>query len=235
LCCSTNLAQGADISLGVAGNMSLSPYKAKHADYTALPIFNYDNDIVYFAGAEGGVYLLNGEEHEITLKALYQGKQYDSSDGSGAAMRKLHDRRDTLMTGINYQYTAFFGALTAEVLADTLNHSKGVTASVSYINQLQFQEITLLPSLALNYHNGQQNRYFYGISASESARSGLRAYRPKQSISPAAALMVSYQMTPQWQSYLSSEAHFLPSTVRNSPMIDRDMSYSFTLGLNYHF
>lgn len=234
-CAAASGAQAADISLGLNGSVSGSPYKAKHEKYTLLPSFSYDNDIVYIEGAEAGYYVLNDDVNELKLKAYYDGQSYDSNDGHGAMMRSLNDRRATMMSGASYQYTTPFGAFHTQVAADVLNHSKGVTANFAYLNMLPFGGVTVVPEIGTDWANGQQNRYYYGISGEEARRAGIASYRPGSGFTPYASLTLDYNITPHWETYAAARVDWLPSTVRSSPMVDRDQTYTFTLGVNYNF
>lgn len=225
--------QAADISLGVNGMASVSPYKAKHTDYMALPSFNYDNDIWYIDGAEAGYYVLNDDTNELKLKMFYDGKSYDAGDG--AMMRNLNDRRATLMTGASYQYTLPFGAVSTQVAADVLNHSKGITANLAYLNMLTCGAFTVVPELGVDWANAQQNRYYYGISSEEARRTNIATYRPGSAFTPYLSLTLDYQLTAHWEIYASARVDWLPSSVRSSPMVDRSETYSYGVGVKYNF
>lgn len=228
-------ALGADISLGVNGSMSGGAYKARHHDYQVLPVPGYDNDIWYLSGAEAGYYLLNDDVNELAIKTFYDGNAYDASEGRGEAMRRLHDRHATLMAGASYQVTTPWGALRTQLAADVLNHSKGVTANVAYLSLLPFGALVLVPEVGADWANGQQNRYYYGVSASESRRSGIAAWRPGSAFTPYGALTLDYRLTEHWESWSTLRMDWLPSTVRRSPMVDRNTTWSISLGINYNF
>lgn len=234
-CLASPGVRAADISLGVSGMASVSAYKAKHTDYMALPSFSYDNDIWYIDGAEAGYYVLNDDTNELKLKTFYDDKSYDADDGHGAMMRSLNDRHATLMAGASYQYTLPFGAVRTQVAADVLNHSKGVTANFAYLNMLICGAFTVVPELGVDWANAQQNRYYYGISSEEARRANIATYRPGSAFTPYLSLTLDYQLTAHWETYASVRVDWLPSSVRNSPMVDRSETYAYGVGVKYNF
>jgi outer membrane scaffolding protein for murein synthesis (MipA/OmpV family) len=48
-------------------------------------------------------------------------------------------------------------------------------------------------------------------------------------------LAAEYKFTQYWEGYIESRYNFLSKTVRHSPMVDRDGTYNFVIGLNYNF
>jgi len=226
----------ADFSLGLGGFLTTSPYHAKRDDYSVWPVVNYDNDIWYIQGDEIGGYLINSDTNELKVKAYYFDQDYKPKNGRGRAMRRLDKRQNTIMSGVSYQYTGAYGAIHTQVATDTRNRSQGVVANLAYLNLVQLNKrLSLIPELGLDWANGQQTRYYYGISPGESARSGLTTYRPSANATPYVSLMTVYNVTPQWDTYASARSNFLPATVRNSPMVNADRTYAFAVGVNYNF
>ncbi|WP_213993580.1 MipA/OmpV family protein [Sodalis sp. dw_96] len=227
--------QAADIALGAGGFLSTSPYKVNRDDYSIWPVVNYDDDTWYIQGDDAGRYLINDDVNELKLKVFYLDQQYKARRGSDAAMRRLSDRRSTVMSGISYQRTTPIGAIHVQLAGDILNNSQGVLANISYLNQVQLGMLTVIPELGVDGANGQQTRYYYGVSSMESRRSGLSEYRPSANITPYVSLTADYKFSPQWDTYASARGNFLPSEVRDSPMVDRDETYAFSVGINYNF
>lgn len=223
-----------DFSIGVSGNLDLTPYKSKLHQYSVLPVINYDNDRWYIQGGEGGVYLLNDDSNELKIKAFYDSQQFSPKDMHGA-LRQLHSRHATMMAGASYQRITPIGAIYTQLAADTLDHSNGLTGNLAWLYQYEYQGWTLVPEIGADWANAQQNRYYYGVSAHESRRSGVARYRPNQSMTPYASLIVDYAFTPHWDTYFSVRAERLAATVRNSPMVGRGYSGSLNLGINYNF
>lgn len=225
----------ADIALGSVGTLDISAYKAKRENDSLLPVVSFDNDIVYIDGDEAGYYLVNDDVNELKLKTFYFDSSYRAKDGRNIGMRRLDNRYSTMMSGISYQRTTPIGAFHTQLVADTLNKSQGIIPSASYINLITFNALSIVPKLGVDWANGQQTRYYYGISQQEAQRSGMVAYRPHASFTPYASVVIDYRFVSHWEGYISARRDFLSSTVRNSPMVDRNNTYAFALGVNYNF
>ncbi|XBS69783.1 MipA/OmpV family protein [Acerihabitans sp. KWT182] len=224
-----------DFSLGAGGFLSTSPYKVNKGDRSVWPVINYDDDTWYIQGDDAGRYLMNDDVNEMKLKVFYFDQDYKPRRGSDAAMRQLDSRHYTVMSGVSYQRTTPIGAFHFQLAADALDRSKGVTANIAYLNMVQLGMLSMIPELGMDGANGQQTRYYYGVSSIESRRSGLSEYRPSANITPYVSLTADYKLSARWDTYASARGNFLPSTVRNSPMVDRNQTYAFSLGVNYNF
>jgi len=110
-----------------------------------------------------------------------------------------------------------------------------VVGNLSYLNMLTFKPLTLIPELGVDWANGQQNRYYFGISDAESQRSGLAAYRPHASFTPYVAATLAYSINPHWDAYFSARHNWLGNTVKDSPMVARGQTVSLSVGINYDF
>lgn len=229
-----NVENDTDFSLGIAGNLDVTPYKTKQHKYSVLPVINYDDDTWYFQGSEGGVYLMNNDSNELKLKAFYDDREFDPKDSHGA-LRRLHSRHATMMAGASYQRITPIGAIHVQLAADTLNNSKGLTGNLAWLYQYQHQGWTLVPEIGVDWANAQQNRYYYGVTKKETRRSGIKSYRPNQSFTPYAGLTVDYAFGTHWDSYINGRGDWLASTQRNSPMVGHDYGWSLTWGVNYNF
>lgn len=232
---SPTYSMATDFALGAGGFLSTSPYNAKKDDYSLWPVINYDDDTWYIQGDDAGRYLINDDVNELKIKAFYYDLSYKSKHGRGEAMRSLNNRESTVMSGMSYQRTTFLGAFHVQLAGDVLNNSQGVMANFSYLNSVQLGLMSLIPEIGVNWANAQQTRYYYGISAQESRRSGLNQYDPSANVTPYVALTADYKLTSHWDTYASARTDFLPATVRNSPMVGQNETYAFSVGINYAF
>lgn len=229
-----NTTNDTDFSIGVAGSLDVTPYKGKMHHYSVLPVINYDDDTWFISGNEAGYYLWNDDTNELKIKAIYDGHEFNPKDTHGA-YRRLHSRHSTVLAGLSYQHVTSFGALRAQIAADTLDHSNGITGNLAWLYQYQNHGWTLVPEVGLDWANAQQNRYYYGVSAKEYRRSGIRRYNPNASVTPYVGMTADYAFSRHWDTYVSGRSEWLSSTLRDSPMVARGYAWSMTLGVNYNF
>jgi len=108
----------------------------------------------------------------------------------------------TLMGGATYNHMAEWGILRTALLGDVLNNSNGIIWDMTYLYRFDFGDFSLTPGVGAMWTSANQNRYYYGVSSHESARTGINRYQPDDSWSPYVELSASYQITPQWNASL---------------------------------
>jgi outer membrane scaffolding protein for murein synthesis (MipA/OmpV family)/uncharacterized membrane protein HdeD (DUF308 family) len=222
-------------SLGLEGGSYGTPYDDRHAENWLLPYVGYTYQQFYIDGTEAGYKLLNDGAHALTLKVWYLDVQYDASAGRTHALRTLNNRHSTMLAGASYLYTTPFGGLQATLGADALNQSKGVTANLSWILMKQWGNLTVLPIAGVDWNNGQQNRYYYGISDDEAVRSSLSAYRPHASMIPFVSLAMNYDWQNRLNTWTELTGRFYSSTITDSPMVNKNAIAELTVGFSYDF
>jgi outer membrane scaffolding protein for murein synthesis (MipA/OmpV family) len=230
-----DMAHSADFSLGVQGGSYGTAYKTRHADYWALPYIGYNGQTWYIDGTEAGYNFVNTDTQIFRAKVYYYTNQYSASDGRNAAMRSLDSRNSTMMAGFTYQYISPIGAFSTTLGADTLNNSQGVTVNAAYILLQQWGNFILVPEIGVDWSNAQNTRYYYGISEQESARSGLSPWRPHDSFVPYLQLAMNYAWSKQWNTWGEITGRLYPSTISDSPMVNKHGVTELTLGVSYTF
>lgn len=64
----------------------------------------------------------------------------------------------------------------ASAAADVLDNSNGWVGELSVFHKMQIGRLSLTPALGVLYYDENFSDYYYGISESESRRSGLASY-----------------------------------------------------------
>jgi outer membrane protein len=236
LLCTAMSAQADEFSLGVGAMVTASPYVETQARVLPVPVLGYEGEHGYFRGLAGGVYLWNDERHTLSVNAYYLPLQYDPDDSDNGAMKRLDKRRSTLMAGMGYRYKhPGLGQLRLEISGDTLNNSNGILGDIGYLYPITLGAWRLAPGAGVTWTSGNHNDYYYGISASESARSGLAQYQPGSSWTPYVEMSVNYRFNENWRAFFIARGIALSSEVRNSPMVSDDVSGMLMTGASYVF
>jgi MipA family protein len=96
------------------------------------------------------------------------------------------------------------------------------------------ERLILIPSATLAWSNGRQNRGYFGISAEESAASGLSEYRPSSGLSAASfGITANYLLSRRLGVVGSAFATRLLDDAQHSPLVERKTTPRFLLGLTY--
>lgn len=225
-------SSNSDLQLGasvIVGDKGFRNYDSQTQIYPAV---FYEKNKFYIHGNQLGVNLIKDNKQELALNALYSGESYDADDATGA-YQGLDDRDNSIMLGASYQHRVPYGALRGQVATDVSGNSDGTIARVSFGTRIPVQDWTLLPNIGLQWQDDKYNDYYYGVTAQESARTGIAQYTAKSSIQPFASLTASYQLTPLINLFATPSVTYYADEINDSPKIDSRTSWATTLGITY--
>ncbi|KFI09266.1 MipA/OmpV family protein [Vibrio coralliilyticus] len=97
---------------------------------------------------------------------------------------------------------------------------------------LPFEQFTLTPYVEVDFRDKKLSQHLYDISAQESAASGLNTYSSGSSWVYQTGLIGIYTITPDWLTLVKFELEHHDS---DSPLIQRDLGWSVSLGVTYKF
>ncbi|WP_416414209.1 MipA/OmpV family protein [Pantoea sp. App145] len=223
------------LSLGASVIYAQSPYRGGQDRYIPVPIINYENDNFWIHSLEGGYYLWKDSANQLSLTLLGSPQQYKPKDNDFGAMKALDKRRMTLMGGANYQHTADWGIIRTSLLGDVLNNSNGIVGDLAYLYRFDFGDFSLTPGFGIMWNSSNQNKYYYGVSSHESARSGISKYDPNDSWSPYLELDANYQIGSNWNASLSGRYTRFDNEIKDSPMVSKSGQVTLWTGISYNF
>ncbi|WP_199437778.1 MipA/OmpV family protein [Vibrio owensii] len=91
---------------------------------------------------------------------------------------------------------------------------------------------TLTPYLEVDYRDKKLSHHLYSVSVQEAAASGLNEFKADSTFVYQAGIIGLYEFTPSWIGI--SKAEFVHHD-SDSPLIQRDVGWSFEVGLTYRF
>lgn len=225
-----------DLSLSLSTYAVTNPYKNAGTRTKVLPNINYEHDKFFIHGLTGGIHLIETQSQSLNFIALYSPYDYKPRYSDNAQMKKLDSRKATIMSGVSYDFrTESMGNFHAQLAADVLSRSKGLAGDLNYQYPIQTQYATVTPGVGTLWNSQKQNEYYYGISSSESARSGLSAYQPSSGFMPYAQVTALFPITQHLNVNLMGRYTLLPNTVQDSPMINKSGFATVGAGIGYHF
>lgn len=223
-------------SLGIGLGYQQKPYVGDSSDWIPVPHFEYQNGNFYIKGLKAGLYLFNSPTTKVDAHIRYQSLSFKPSDSDGA-LRGLDRRKSTIELGLGVQHyfpnQVFIGA---DLDADILDRSNGVNMDIGagMVHQVN-DHFKVIPKIGVIWSNKDHNDYYYGISRSESNRTGVAAYNPDSSFTPYIGVGTVVNATENLHIFGGAQFKFLPSEVKNSPMTNRSTLSSFAVGINYNF
>ncbi|QMV16466.1 MipA/OmpV family protein [Vibrio spartinae] len=226
-----------DFSLGLGAAYSTSTYKDYDENVFPLPIVNYDNKVFFVHGLSAGAYLYQDEYNVLQASVSYYAQEFDPDDANNSQMKLLDKRDSTAMGAISYTFRSPLGNITSSLAIDVLDESDGgMIASAQYNYPIPFtQQLTIIPEAGIKYSNSDLNQHYYGVSSSESARSGLTAYDPGSAVTPYFGVAFRYNVSDTLSAFIASRYQVLPDEIQDSPMVDSSHTIQTSAGISYRF
>lgn len=228
-------ASAGPLSLGASVIYSQSPYRGGQDRYLPFPVINYEGNDFWFHSLQGGYYLWKDTQNQLSLTIAGSPQEYDPDDNDLGDMKDLDKRRMTLMAGATYSHAADWGILRTALLGDVLNNSNGIIWDLTYLYRFQYGHFSITPGIGAMWNSANQNRYYYGVSGNESARTGINRYQPDDSWSPYLELSASYQISPQWNASIIGRYTRFDDEIKDSPMVDKNGQTTLWTGISYTF
>ena len=234
----------ADWSVGVGGISSDGSFKGVDRDNVAVPLIGYEGERVYFRGLELG-YRLNPQSpglppqqrspHEWAIVVTGAPFRFRPSDSSDMQMRELDSRSFSAEVAIDYKYRTPFGVLDLRAGQDIRGNGHRLSASYGYPFSTDFRRWQVGPAIGVTYISSGYTGYYYGISAEESARSGLPEYSSQDAFNPFVRVGGYYAFNEQWRMFGAVTASRMSSKIANSPMAEGRSVSTVILAVSYSF
>jgi MipA family protein len=228
-------ATASELSIGAGAVYNESPYRGYNENTHVVPLISYEGESLYIRQTTLGYILSKSDKNEISITASWMPLEFSPSDNDDYAMSRLDKRDSTAMAGAAWYHHEKWGSLKVSAATDILDNSDGWVAEMSLFRVMPLGKLTLTPSAGVLYYDKNFNDYYYGISSGESHRSGLSSYSPDDSWTPYVGIGAKYPLTKNIILQASAMYSVLPDDIKNSPMVDREDSFTFLTGASWHF
>lgn len=155
---------------------------------------------------------------------------FDGHDASNGLQR----RNNAIPLGIGTYQETPFGAFFLNGFYD-VGSSHGSFFEAIYAIELDAGALAIYPQIGAVRQSASYNNYFYGVTSSESAASGYRAYNGSASTNTILALSAEYSFTPTWVANMTFRRTWLGSGITNSPIVNRHIENLGFVTLSYRF
>jgi len=224
-----------DIRLG-AGTVVVPKYEgAKNFKAMPLPLIDVTwKDRVYLNPVNGaGVYVVDTPEFDLGVGVTYRfGRDQDDS----ARLKGLGDIDGGLAGRIFAAYWAGPFSVYANATSD-FGGRQSATGEVGALGLMPLSEKLALRATAFTTWADDRNmETFYGVTATQSAKSGLPQFNAKGGFKRAdAAIALSYRFAPSWSLDLSVGTGYLLGDAADSPVTERRWQPLGTAFIAYRF
>jgi MipA family protein len=225
-------AEGLHYSLGLLAGAGQSPFETGGTDTGLIPDFLIEGERFSF-GTSGLTYnVLEGAGLTVSARLAPRWFAADPSDVAGLE----HLKRDIpIEAGLSARLA--LGNVTAEVeaLHDVSDTHGGTAVNAALSTGISVSDrFTVGARLGATWMDADLATYSYGVLPGE-ATGSLPAYRVKASVIPSISLNASYALSDTVSLTGALETSFLPDSVTDSPIVQRDTVTSVMMGLRYEF
>jgi len=225
------------VTIGAGAYIQSQPYKGADDFLLPSPVIFYDNGIVYARWSRFGVYFL-GEKKEdyawgFSLTVQPRTLGYKPSDSP--YLLGMQERKSTLEGGLafsaSYQKSKYIEIM---LLADMLNNYNSWVARAEIGDKYELGKFTFYPSLILLYEPSKFVDYYYGVKTTEAT-----IFRPQYTagsgLQYGAQTYIKYPFTKELSALVNLRYDRIPSSAKNSPLVDKGYIYSGLFSLIYTF
>lgn len=224
-----------ELSIGAVGSVHVSPYKSYDTTVLPLPFVTYKSDRFYAKGTSLGVHLLKNERHELSVGASYLGLEFKPRRTDDRQLKQLDKRRSTMLADISYSYVSRFGLVRTQLGQDVLGKSDGMLGNLSLHVPWMTETFVVMPGIGVQWASSKHNEYYYGVSRTEAARSGLRRCSPGNTFSPYLMLEAKYKLSDGWDVVAKARTEYVTGRLKDSPMVGKSFTTSIMAGVQYNF
>lgn len=232
-----NTETGPLINIGVAGMFITSPYKQHDSTLFPFPMIHIEAKHVYVRGLSAGALLWtdDNELNELSVGIAAGLQHFDNDSTNNAQLAHLHDRHMTLDGYAQYILRSQVGHIGVRLSHDILGNADGFLFNAYYKIPIPLGNVILTPGFGFNFETEDRAEYYYAVSHSESASSGLSYYSPSGAFTPYASIEASVKVNDLVNVFASGNVNFLSNEIKDSPMVDENNIYGITLGVTYSF
>jgi outer membrane protein len=209
----------------------------------ALPLLNASYGRYFIGGVPSsgipagmGAYLVQDPHWKLGVGLGGSlGKQRKESDSSRLA--GLGDISGTPQGAVFGSYSDTWWKVSGNVLTDIGGKKQGTRASMNLeANYSPMKNLVLTAGSGFTWTDAKYNQAFFGVDATQSARSGLPIYTPKAGINSVSFnLGANYQLTQQWGLGAIYSVSNLRGDAAISPITEKKSQSTFGMFASYRF
>lgn len=228
-------ATAEDLTIGMGLGYLSSPYKGHDNMSVPVPLVHYEGENFYVRGVAAGFKIWDSSPHEFSVGLSYHFNEFNPDDTNSTALRQLNKRRAEVRADARYLYRSDYGTLILTASREISDRSGGSTGDITFRRTYDFGSFSVVPAAGLTWESAKTLGYYYGISAVESQRSGLRDYNPDSGWSPHLGIAANFYLTDTLSVTAGGRVSFLSDEIKDSPMVDSSSMLGATLGISYAF
>lgn len=220
------------LTVGISSGYKTGDYDAK-TPISVLPYVFYDDDRTYIEGTEAGLYAKKSDKDHTRFGLSFDGRHFDPKHAN-AQLSALDKRTASTQVHLNHLHITPVGGIRLKVAHD-IDNERGTKVTLAHLTRFERQNTTIYPQIGIDWHSKDYNRYYYGVSAQEAKRAGLKSYAPTGGASPFIAVTTNHRLSEHLSILVNGRVQWLSPAQKQSPMSNKDKSTSLRVGVGYRF
>lgn len=231
-----NSAVAGQVSLGAMTSYSPEVYKDTDANVVAIPVVGYESEHVFLRGFSAGVRLFPiGTPTNVIFRLAYDPRTLKPSDSEDVQIQQLDEREASVLGGVSYQMLSQVGVFEVGAGTDLGNKHNGLYAEASWRLPIRMNRFGITPQIGYSYNSDKINNHLYGVSKTESLRSGLDEFEADWDGQYFVGLSGYLFLTESLRLNASVRYTNLQGDIEKSPIIAASVTSQGALGISYVF
>lgn len=230
-------SEGPALYLGPAWYHRDGPYRSSSAT-TILPTGDYEGRWLLIRGDTAGLRLFDAGPVTFNAIVLNDLLSFTAEDAVTPALRQLDDRRDSYNGGLEARWKITpEDTFRVAAMTDVLARHKSTLESVHYNHVFNIEKsyTQIVPRATWTYFQQGFMDYYFGVSAAESARSGIAEYHPEAGSRLDLGLTLAQPLSRSFILFVDGAWKKFSSDMANSPMVDQRNYFELSAGFLYDF
>ncbi|MCW8330271.1 MipA/OmpV family protein [Photobacterium sp. SDRW27] len=224
------------LSLGAITSYSPEVYKETDANVVVIPAIGYESPHLFFRGFSAGARLYPiGTPTNVIFRLAYDPRTLKPSDSDNVQIQLLDEREASILGGVSYQMLTQVGIFEVGAGTDLGSKHNGLYAEASWRLPIRMRRFAITPQIGYAYNSDRINNHLYGVSNSESTRSGLEAFDADWDGQYFVGLSGYMFITNSVRLNASVRYTNLEGDIENSPIIAGSVTSQGSLGITYVF
>lgn len=219
-------------ALGIGAVILDKPYRDFDRKALPLPLVSYESKWISASVPTVDLKAYSTESLYLRVRARWVGDGYATNDSP--VFDGMNERKSSLWVGGALMWKADLVNLSGEVLADAMGNSKGKRAKLQIDRRFATGKFGWTPRLAAEWVDDKYVNYYYGVQQSE-ARAGRTFYEGKATTNVQFGLRMDYSPSRHHSMFVDVGATHFGSSVKDSPLVDKNNGTSIALGYAYRF
>ena len=228
------VALAGEFTLGAGVYKSQSQYTDYNHNSGGLPIIDYQGEGWSLSGSGASIDLLGDKDTFLKLSAVLTLNRNGFDDADSTVFSGMKKRDNSVDLGLAMDYKLGSGSLGASLMGDVSSTHKGYLLDINYSQGVALLSGFFKPSIGLAMQSSDYTDYYYGVRTNE-ATATRKAYSADSAINPYIKYSYRYPINDNMMLLQGANVTKLDTQINDSPLVDRNNTWSTFVGVSYTF